>query len=165
MSITPVSRHERSIVANRAWQLPFAPTCVGGRLTVRWWLDQGRMRSVTDGVCAKLLTPPSSECVVGPVAESSTYRRPTPTCPQPLAMATPAVAQAEAEVGARATAARAKQRRRQLRHRVGNSLQLIYGMLSKQLADTADEGGRRGIKAIARRVCTLAQVYICSAPR
>ena len=32
-------------------------------------------------------------------------------------------------------------------------------MSSKQLGDTADESGRRGIKAIARRVSTLAQVY------
>jgi two-component sensor histidine kinase len=47
----------------------------------------------------------------------------------------------------------------ELQHRVRNNLQLIYGMLSKQLGDTADEGGRRGIKAIARRVSTLAQVY------
>src|SRR6202140_5519332 len=47
----------------------------------------------------------------------------------------------------------------ELQHRVRNNLQLIYGMLSKQLGNTADEGGRRGIKAIARRVSTLAQVY------
>jgi two-component sensor histidine kinase len=47
----------------------------------------------------------------------------------------------------------------ELQHRVRNNLQVIYGMLSKQLRDTADEGGRRGIKAIARRVSTLAQVY------
>jgi two-component sensor histidine kinase len=47
----------------------------------------------------------------------------------------------------------------ELQHRVRNNLQLIYGMLSKQLGDTTDEGGRRGIKAIARRVSTLAQVY------
>jgi two-component sensor histidine kinase len=47
----------------------------------------------------------------------------------------------------------------ELQHRVRNNLQLVYGMLDKQLADTADEPGRRGIKAIARRVSTLAQVY------
>jgi two-component sensor histidine kinase len=47
----------------------------------------------------------------------------------------------------------------ELQHRVRNNLQLVYGMLSKQLGDTADEGGRRGIKGIARRVSTLAQVY------
>jgi two-component sensor histidine kinase len=47
----------------------------------------------------------------------------------------------------------------ELQHRVRNNLQLVYGMLSKQLGDTADESGRQGIKAIARRVSTLAQVY------
>jgi two-component sensor histidine kinase len=47
----------------------------------------------------------------------------------------------------------------ELQHRVRNNLQLVYGMLSKQLAETQDAGGRRGIKAIARRVSTLAQVY------
>jgi two-component sensor histidine kinase len=47
----------------------------------------------------------------------------------------------------------------ELQHRVRNNLQLVYGMLSRQLGDTADKGGQRGIKAIARRVSTLAQVY------
>jgi two-component sensor histidine kinase len=47
----------------------------------------------------------------------------------------------------------------ELQHRVRNNLQLVYGMLSKQLGDTADKAGQRGIKAIARRVSTLAQVY------
>jgi two-component sensor histidine kinase len=47
----------------------------------------------------------------------------------------------------------------ELQHRVRNNLQLVYGMLSKQLEDTADKAGQRGIKAIARRVSTLAQVY------
>jgi two-component sensor histidine kinase len=47
----------------------------------------------------------------------------------------------------------------ELQHRVRNNLQLVYGMLSKQLNDTADQAGQRGIKAIARRVSTLAQVY------
>jgi two-component sensor histidine kinase len=47
----------------------------------------------------------------------------------------------------------------ELQHRVRNNMQLVYGMLSKQVADTADEAGQRGIKAIARRVTTLAQVY------
>lgn len=47
----------------------------------------------------------------------------------------------------------------ELQHRVRNNLQLVYGMLSKQLDDTADAAGQRGIKAIARRVSTLAQVY------
>jgi two-component sensor histidine kinase len=47
----------------------------------------------------------------------------------------------------------------ELQHRVRNNLQLIYGMLSKQLDDTADRAGQRGIKSIALRVTTLAQVY------
>jgi two-component sensor histidine kinase len=47
----------------------------------------------------------------------------------------------------------------ELQHRVRNNLQLVYGMLSKQLDDTPDKAGQRGIKAIARRVSTLAQVY------
>jgi two-component sensor histidine kinase len=47
----------------------------------------------------------------------------------------------------------------ELQHRVRNNLQLVYGMLSRQLDDTADKAGQRGIKAIARRVSTLAQIY------
>jgi two-component sensor histidine kinase len=47
----------------------------------------------------------------------------------------------------------------ELQHRVRNNLQLIYGMLNKQTDDTADEVGQKGIKAIARRVSTMAQVY------
>jgi two-component sensor histidine kinase len=47
----------------------------------------------------------------------------------------------------------------ELQHRVRNNLQLVYGMLSKQLDDTSDVAGQRGIKAISRRVSTLAQVY------
>jgi two-component sensor histidine kinase len=47
----------------------------------------------------------------------------------------------------------------ELQHRVRNNLQLVYGMLSKQLDDTQDRAGQRGIKAISRRVSTLAQVY------
>jgi two-component sensor histidine kinase len=47
----------------------------------------------------------------------------------------------------------------ELQHRVRNNLQLVYGMLSKQLEDTPDTAGQRGIKAISRRVSTLAQVY------
>jgi two-component sensor histidine kinase len=47
----------------------------------------------------------------------------------------------------------------ELRHRVRNNLQLVYGMLSKQLNETLDQAGQRGIKAISRRVSTLAQVY------
>jgi len=47
----------------------------------------------------------------------------------------------------------------ELQHRVRNNLQLIYGMLTRQLEETSDVAGQRGIKAIARRVSTLAQVY------
>lgn len=47
----------------------------------------------------------------------------------------------------------------ELQHRVRNNLQLIYGMLDKQVNDTPDLDGRRGLKAIVRRVSTLAQVY------
>jgi two-component sensor histidine kinase len=47
----------------------------------------------------------------------------------------------------------------ELQHRLRNNLQLIYGMLSKQLDDTEDKAGRQGIKAIARRVTALARVY------
>ena len=47
----------------------------------------------------------------------------------------------------------------ELQHRVRNNLQLVYGMLSKQLDETPDRAGQRGIKAISRRVSTLAQVY------
>ena len=37
----------------------------------------------------------------------------------------------------------------ELQHRVRNNLQLVYGMLSKQLEDTEDRAGQRGIRAIA----------------
>jgi two-component sensor histidine kinase len=47
----------------------------------------------------------------------------------------------------------------ELQHRVRNNLQLVYGMLTRQLGVTTDPAGQRGIKAIARRVSTLAQVY------
>ncbi len=47
----------------------------------------------------------------------------------------------------------------ELQHRVRNNLQLVYGMLNKQLKATSDTAGREGIGAIARRVMTLAQVY------
>jgi two-component sensor histidine kinase len=47
----------------------------------------------------------------------------------------------------------------ELQHRVRNNMQLVYGMLSKQLDDTEDAAGKRGIRSIARRVSTLAQVY------
>jgi two-component sensor histidine kinase len=47
----------------------------------------------------------------------------------------------------------------ELQHRVRNNLQLIYGMLTRQLGETTDDSGKRGLSAIARRVTTLAQVY------
>jgi two-component sensor histidine kinase len=47
----------------------------------------------------------------------------------------------------------------ELQHRVRNNLQLIYGMLTRQLGETKDDVGKRGLKAISRRVTTLAQVY------
>ena len=47
----------------------------------------------------------------------------------------------------------------ELQHRVRNNLQLVYGMLNKQLDDTTDASGKRGLRAISRRVTTLAQVY------
>jgi two-component sensor histidine kinase len=47
----------------------------------------------------------------------------------------------------------------ELQHRVRNNLQLVYGMLSRQLNETHDAAGQRGIRAISRRVSTLAQVY------
>jgi two-component sensor histidine kinase len=47
----------------------------------------------------------------------------------------------------------------ELQHRVRNNLQLVYGMLSQQLEETEDLAGQQGIKAIARRVTTIAQVY------
>jgi two-component sensor histidine kinase len=47
----------------------------------------------------------------------------------------------------------------ELQHRVRNNLQLVYGMLGQQLNETADHAGQRGLRAIARRVSTLSQVY------
>jgi two-component sensor histidine kinase len=47
----------------------------------------------------------------------------------------------------------------ELQHRVRNNLQLVYAMLTRQLSVTTDAAGQKGIKAIARRVLTLAQVY------
>ena len=47
----------------------------------------------------------------------------------------------------------------ELQHRVRNNLQLIYGMLSKQAEITADISAKAGVRAIARRVMTLTQVY------
>jgi two-component sensor histidine kinase/ActR/RegA family two-component response regulator len=47
----------------------------------------------------------------------------------------------------------------ELQHRVRNNLQLVYGMLSKQIQTVTDGAAKDGISAIARRVMTLAQVY------
>jgi two-component sensor histidine kinase len=47
----------------------------------------------------------------------------------------------------------------ELQHRVRNNLQLVYGMLNRLVADTGDTVERKGIKAVARRVATMAQVY------
>jgi two-component sensor histidine kinase len=47
----------------------------------------------------------------------------------------------------------------ELQHRVRNNMQLVYDMLSKQLEDTTDSAGRRGIRSIARRVQTLGLVH------
>jgi len=47
----------------------------------------------------------------------------------------------------------------ELQHRVRNNLQLVYGMLERLLEETVDNSAQRGIRAIARRVTTLAQVY------
>jgi two-component sensor histidine kinase len=47
----------------------------------------------------------------------------------------------------------------ELQHRVRNNLQLINGMLSKQTDETADKIEQRGLKAIALRISTLAEVY------
>ena len=48
--------------------------------------------------------------------------------------------------------------RQELQHRVGNSLQLVYGML-EGLIKTDDQVGYEGVKEIARRVLALAQVH------
>jgi two-component sensor histidine kinase/CheY-like chemotaxis protein len=48
---------------------------------------------------------------------------------------------------------------RELQHRVRNNLQLVHGMLSRQLLSTTEVTAKEGISAIARRVMTLAQVY------
>jgi two-component sensor histidine kinase/ActR/RegA family two-component response regulator len=47
----------------------------------------------------------------------------------------------------------------ELQHRVRNNLQLVYGMLRKQIETTTAGAAKDGISAIARRVMTLAQLY------
>jgi two-component sensor histidine kinase len=46
----------------------------------------------------------------------------------------------------------------ELQHRVRNNLQLINGMLIKQI-EISDDSGKEGIRAIARRVMSLATIY------
>ena len=47
----------------------------------------------------------------------------------------------------------------ELQHRVRNNLQLVYGMLTNQLEKTTGQNERQALKAIARRVGALGQVY------
>jgi len=47
----------------------------------------------------------------------------------------------------------------ELQHRVRNNLQLVYGMLSRQLQTATEPSERKGIGAIARCVITLGRVY------
>jgi two-component sensor histidine kinase len=47
----------------------------------------------------------------------------------------------------------------ELQHRVRNNLQLVYGMLIKQLDYTEGGGSVEGFRSVARRVMILAQVY------
>ncbi len=47
----------------------------------------------------------------------------------------------------------------ELQHRVRNNLQLVNSMLNQYLGDTVDETGRKAIRAIARRVTSVAEVY------
>lgn len=46
----------------------------------------------------------------------------------------------------------------ELQHRVRNNLQLVYGMLLRQI-EVADKAGKEGIRSIARRVMSLASIY------
>jgi two-component sensor histidine kinase len=46
----------------------------------------------------------------------------------------------------------------ELQHRVRNNLQLVYGMLLRQI-EISDNSGKEGIRAIARRVMSLATIY------
>lgn len=47
----------------------------------------------------------------------------------------------------------------ELQHRVRNNLQLVFGMLNKQIQAPDQGDGADGLNAIARRVMTLAKVY------
>lgn len=46
----------------------------------------------------------------------------------------------------------------ELQHRVRNNLQLVLGMLNQQI-DQSDDTSREGMRAIARRVMSLAKIY------
>jgi len=46
----------------------------------------------------------------------------------------------------------------ELQHRVRNNLQLVYGMLLRQIT-TVEQPSKEGIRAIARRVLSLAMIY------
>ncbi len=46
----------------------------------------------------------------------------------------------------------------ELQHRVRNNLQLVYGMLTRQI-ELNEVDGRKGLQAIARRVMSLANIY------
>jgi two-component sensor histidine kinase len=47
----------------------------------------------------------------------------------------------------------------ELQHRVRNNLQLINDMVSVQMRQVSDEGGRKGLQGIIRRIMSLAEVY------
>jgi two-component sensor histidine kinase len=47
----------------------------------------------------------------------------------------------------------------ELQHRVRNNLHLVNAMLSDLLKQSTDEGGRRGLRGVIRRVMSLGQVY------
>ena len=47
----------------------------------------------------------------------------------------------------------------EMQHRVRNNLQVIYGLLNRQLEHSSDVAGQQGTKAILRRVATLATAY------
>jgi hypothetical protein len=53
---TETPRRYRDSVANRAWHTPSRPDVFRRGVTVTMVADPGRMRSLIDGVCIKLLT-------------------------------------------------------------------------------------------------------------
>jgi two-component sensor histidine kinase len=46
----------------------------------------------------------------------------------------------------------------ELQHRVRNNLQLVFGMLNRQI-ELSDDANKEGMRAIARRVMSLAKIY------